>query len=95
MARFAAPHMRVTVTHKLAAMMPNFIMPLITRSSRSHAHLGPKAAWGKARKVALAEPLLSVAKMGHMNVHVWALAVGPLCGREDPYSVTHGEIQAS
>lgn len=34
MPRFAAPHMRVTVTHKMAAMMPNFIMPLITRSSR-------------------------------------------------------------
>jgi hypothetical protein len=76
--------MRVTVTHKLAAMMPNFIMPLITRSSRSHAHLGPKAAWGKARKVALAERLLSVAKMGHMNVHVWALADRPVLGSASP-----------
>jgi len=72
------------VRHKLAAMMPNFIMPLITHSPCFCARLGPKAAWGKAGKIALTERLLSVAEIGHMIVYVWATAESLLMGSAFP-----------
>ncbi|GAA3720328.1 hypothetical protein GCM10022268_30760 [Sphingomonas cynarae] len=88
MARFAAPHMSEPVRHKLAAMMPNFIMPLITRFPCFRARLGPKAAWGKAGKIALTERLLSVAEIGHMSVYVCARAERQFSGNKAVRTLT-------